>query len=310
MANITAKDVSELREITGAGILDCKKALVATDGDKEKAIVHLREMGVAVAAKKAGRIASEGAVAGLISKEATTGALVEVNCESDFVGKSDEFKALCANIATHILSSNAKDVDSLLVEKYIGDKNISIQDLINNSTAKTGEKLSLRRFTKHALKCGRQEIYIHMGGKIGVMLEVETDKDLNTNADFVTMCHDVAMQVAAASPKYVYETEIPESERESEKNILKTQALKEGKPADVVDKMIVGRLKKYFKEICLVDQEFFKDTSLSIGQLVDNCAKSLGAKIKIIKFERLVMGEGLEKKVDNLAEEVAKMAQK
>ncbi len=307
----TAKDVAKLREITGAGMMDCKKALTATDGDMDKATEFLREQGVAVAAKKAGRIASEGVVAAYVSADKKTGALVEVNCESDFVGKSPVFVELAEKIAKQVAEVDPSDPDALLGSKIGGE---TVLEVINAATAKIGEKLSLRRFTRFENKSGFEEFYIHMGGKIGVMLELETGKDLSKEAEFATTCHDIAMHIAAISPKYVYETEVPKEEVDHEMSILKTQALNDdkfkGKPEAIVEKMLQGRINKYFKEICLVEQEFVKDSSMTVGKVVEGLAKKFGTTVKIVKFARLTMGEGLEKKVDNLAEEVAKMQNK
>lgn len=307
----TAKDVAKLREITGAGMMDCKKALVATDGDMDKAAEYLREQGVAVAAKKAGRIASEGAVAAYVSGDKKTGALVEVNCESDFVGKSPVFVELAQSIAKQVADVNPADCDALLASK-IGSE--TVLEKINNATAKIGEKLSLRRFTRFENKNGFEEFYIHMGGKIGVLLEMETGKDLSKEEEFAATCHDIAMHIAAISPKYVYSTEVPKEEVDHEMSILKAQALNDdkfkGKPEQIIEKMLQGKIGKFYKEICLVEQEFVKDSSMTVGKVVEALAKKYGTTVKIVKFEKLTMGEGLEKKVDNLAEEVAKMQNK
>ena len=298
----TAKDVAKLREQTGAGMMDCKKAL--TDGDMTKAAEYLRERGVAVAAKKASRIASEGAVYSYVTPDCKTGALAEINCESDFVAKSDEFIGLCKKVAETVAVKNPASDEALLAETYGSD---TVTDLINAATAKIGEKIAYRRMARYTTECGRVETYIHMGGKIGVMLEVATDKDVNGNAEFAAACHDVAMHIAAFAPKYVRESEVPAEEVEHEKEILKVQAMNEGKPAAVAEKMVQGRIKKFFKEICLLDQEYLKDTSITVAQAVEALNKSVGVKAEIKRFERFVMGEGLEKKVDNLAEEVAKI---
>lgn len=300
----TAKDVAKLREQTGAGMMDCKKALTATDGDMTKAAEYLREQGVNIAAKKASRIASEGAVYPMVAKDGKTGAMVEINCESDFVAKADAFVALCGQIGDIVCKSSVQTVDELLATK---SPDGTVLDLINNATAKIGEKISLRRFVKISTEQGLVEAYDHMGGKIGVLVEVATNKDLNSDETFKTMCHDIAMHIAAFSPKYVYDSEVPAAETEHEKEILTAQALNEGKPAAVVEKMIGGRIKKFFKEICLIDQDFAKDSSKTIRQLVDETAKALGAEIKIVRFERFLMGEGLEKKNENFAEEIAKL---
>ena len=304
----TAKDVAKLREQTGAGMMDCKKALTATDGDMAKAAEFLREQGVNIAAKKASRVASEGAVAAFVSADGKVGALAEVNCESDFVAKSEPFVELSSAAARQVAETDPADLDALLSSKV--DGNSTVTDLVNNATAKIGEKLSVRRFVRFAVKSGKQEFYLHMGGKIGVLLEMATDKDLNSNEEFATMCHDIAMHIAASSPKYVYPEEVPAQETEHEKEILTTQALNEGKPAAVVEKVIAGRIKKFFKEICLVEQEFVKNPDVTVGQLVADFGKKAGCSVKIVRFACFVMGEGLEKKVDNLAEEVAKMQNK
>lgn len=300
----TAKDVAKLREQTGAGMMDCKKALTETDGNMTKAAEYLRERGVAVAAKKASRIASEGAVYSYVTPDCKTGALAEINCESDFVAKSDEFIGLCKKVAETVAVKNPASDEALLAETYGSD---TVTDLINAATAKIGEKIAYRRMARYTTGCGRVETYIHMGGKIGVMLEVATDKDVNGNAEFAAACHDVAMHIAAFAPRYVRESEVPAEEVEHEKEILKVQAMNEGKPAAVAEKMVQGRIKKFFKEICLLDQEYLKDTSITVAQAVEALNKSVGVKAEIKRFERFVMGEGLEKKVDNLAEEVAKI---
>lgn len=299
----TAKDVAKLREQTGAGMMDCKKALTHTDGDMDKAAEYLREQGVSIAAKKASRIASEGVVFSAVSTDGKTGAMVEINCESDFVAKSDSFMALCEQVAKIVMDCDAADVNQL---QAVATAEGTVLDMINNATAKIGEKISLRRFTKFNVKTGLEESYNHMGGKIGVLLEVETNKDVQSD-EFKTMCHDVAMHIAAFAPKYVYDEEVPAEETEHEKEILTAQAMNEGKPASVVEKMIGGRIKKFYKEICLIDQDFAKDSSKTIRQLVAETSKNVGAEIKIVKFERFVMGEGLEKKNENFADEIAKL---
>ena len=305
----TAKNVAELRAQTGAGMMDCKKALTATDGDMEKAAEYLRENGVNIAAKKASRIASEGVVAAYTTPNGKVGALAEVNCESDFVAKSDVFVELCTSVARQVAETNPADVPTLLAQKSVVGEG-TVNDLVNNATAKIGEKLSVRRFVRYEIASGKEEFYIHMGGKIGVLLELETEKDLNANEEFRTMCHDIAMHIAAASPKYVYDSEVPADVTAHEKEILTQQALNEGKPAAVVEKMIAGRIKKFFKEICLVEQEFVKNPDITVGQLVSDFGKKQGCAVKIVRFTTFIMGEGLEKKNDNLAEEVAKMQQK
>lgn len=318
----TAKDVAKLREQTGAGMMDCKKALTATDGDMEKAAEYLREQGVSIAAKKASRIASEGVVYPVVSKDGHVGAMIEVNCESDFVAKSDAFVKLCKDIADVVMNSdmNGEDAADAVLNSEAGSEFGSVNellaakcaegtvlDMVNNATAKIGEKISVRRFVKLDIQNGMVEAYDHMGGKIGVLVVVESDKNINDSEQFKTMCHDIAMHIAAFAPKYVYDEEVPADETAHEKEILTAQAMNEGKPAAVVEKMIGGRIKKFFKEVCLIDQEFAKDSSKTIRQVVDETAKAVGAKLKIVRFERFMMGEGLEKKNENFAEEIAKL---
>lgn len=309
----TAKDVAALREQTGAGMMDCKKALVATDGDMEKAAEYLREQGVNVAAKKASRIASEGAVIAYTSEDGKTGAMVEINCESDFVGKSDVFVELCTNVARHIVAAKPAGLDELLAQPYAGDPTMTVLELNNAAIAKIGEKISIRRFTLMEAE-GRVESYIHMGGKIGVLLSVKTGKDLNGEEEFVSACHDIALHAAWCSAKYTYNNEVPAEEVEHEKEVLKVQALNDpknaGKPEAIIDKMLVGKVNKFYKEVCLIDQDFVKDNSVTVKQYLDNVAAKFGTTAEIIKFEKFVMGEGLEKKNENFAEEIAKIANK
>ena len=306
--SFTAKDVAELREITGAGMMDCKKALVHTDGDKEKAIEYLREIGVNIAAKKASRIASEGLIGGYT--DAKTGVLAELNCETDFVANTDGFRALVAKAAKAVADNSPATVEEWLDNKADGS---TITELMNAETSKCGEKITARRFEKFTLAGeGVEEIYLHNGGKIGVMLEVKTDKP--ATGEIKEMAHDIAMHIAAFSPLYVYDSEVPAEYIEKEKSILLAQAKNDpknaNKPDAILEKMLAGRLQKSLKEICLVDQAFAKDSSITVGQLVENVSKATGISVRLVKFVRLVMGEGLEKKSDNLAEEVAKMSGK
>ncbi len=304
----TAKDVAKLREITGAGMMECKKALTHTEGDMDKAIEFLRERGVSVAAKKAGRIASEGVVAAYKSECGKVGALVEINCESDFVARGDVFLTLGREIAEIVAKNAPASNDELLAMPMNG---ATVLSCINDTTAKTGEKITLRRFVRQEIPCGMQEAYIHMGGKIGVLLETQTGADVNNNEEFRTLCHDIAMHIAAFGPKYVYNNEVPAEDVAHEKEILKAQAMNDpknaNKPAAVIEKMTEGRLGKFYKEICLIDQDFAKDPSVTISALVAGAAKKLGTTVEIKRFTRFVMGEGLEKKNENFAEEIAKM---
>ena len=300
---IQASDVKALRDKTGAGMMDCKKALTDSDGDMEKAIVILREKGLASAAKKAGRIAAEGIVDSCLTAEG--GVLVEINCETDFVAKTDVFKGLVQEIATHIWAKDPADVDALLAQSYAGDKTVAT--LVNEKVAEIGEKLDIRRFTRYAVAgSGVVESYIHMGGKIGVMIEVSCETAaVAGSAAIKTFARDVAMQIAAANPLYLDSTEVPQSVLDQEKEILRAQALGEGKPEKIIDKMVEGRIQKYFKDFCLVDQAFVKDPEKSIKKLTAEKSAELGGKIEIKRFVRYEMGEGLQKREDNFAEEVA-----
>ncbi|MCL2822097.1 MAG: translation elongation factor Ts [Firmicutes bacterium] len=311
--SFSAQDVAKLREITGAGMMDCKKALTHVGGDMQKAADYLREQGVAIAAKKANRLASEGVVAAYTTSNGLVGAAVEVNSESDFVAKSDDFIDLANKIACHVANKNPSDTDTALSQKFCCDESITVQDLINQATAKIGEKLSFRRFSRFEISAGHIESYIHMGGKIGVLLQIKSEKEIADKAQISELGRDIAMHIAAFSPKYISEAEVPQEDIQHEKTILKAQIVNDpkaaGKPEAVVSKMIDGRISKYLKEICLVDQDFAKDPSKTVGLLLEEFSKKIGNKLKIEKFTRFVMGEGLEKKVDNLAEEVAKLQQ-
>ena len=306
MANITSQMVKELREMTQAGMMDCKKALVEADGDMDKAVEWLREKGLAAAAKKAGRIAAEGVVASYITDDSKVGVVVEVNCETDFVAKTDNFINFSKNVAKHIALANPADVDALMNQKFVDDESKTITDLVSDATVSIGEKISIRRFARYETDKGAVESYIHMGGKIGVLLLVENDNaDTLANETFKTFYHDVALQIAAAKPSYVCKEEVPSENLAKEREILRAQALNEGKPEKIVDKMVDGRIQKYYKEVCLIEQPFVKDGDKSIAQLTAEVAKEIGANIKIVSFERFERGEGIEKRQDNFAEEIA-----
>lgn len=295
MAEISAKIVMELRGRTGAGMMDCKKALAAVEGDMEKAIDYLREKGLAAAAKKQSRIAAEGLVGSFVCKECATGALVEVNCETDFVAKTDKFKALVADVAEQVAKKNPADVDALLKQPFFKDENTTIEQMVTAATAEIGEKISIRRFVRY--EGGIVESYIHMGGKVGVLVQAEG----TPNEEVI---HDVALQIAAASPvapEYVRREEVDPSHLEHEKEILIAQARNEGKPEKIIEKMVEGRIVKFYKEVCLLEQAFVKDADVSVGKMIEQKAKGLN----IVRFTRYKMGDGLEKKVNDLAAEVA-----
>ena len=282
---VTAAMVKDLREKTGAGMMDCKKALAETDGDMQKAIDYLREKGIAKAAKKSGRIAAEGAVAAYVSKDEKIGVVVEVNCETDFAAKNEQFRALEKQIAETIAEKNPKDLDALN-EIKIGGKKIS--DLVTEATATIGEKISIRRFTRYTTE-GRIASYIHLGGKIGVLVDL--------TGGTVDLGKDVAMQIAASNPIAVDRSDVPTEELEHEKEVLRKQALEEGKPEKIIERMVEGRINKFYKEVCLVEQVFVKDPEKAV--------KDVLGKTKVNRFVRYQLGEGIEKKQEDFAAEVA-----
>ena len=291
----TSKDVMELRKKTGAGVADCQKALKETNGDMEKAVDFLREKGIATAAKKASRIAAEGVVAAKIA--GNTGALVEVNCETDFVAKGEQYLAFVDSVAEYVIANDVADDQALIDAK--AEETIA-------ATAKIGEKIAIRRFAKFTTESGIVESYIHMGGKVGVLVELEGC----TCDGAKELAHDVALQIAAAKPLYLNAAEVPAEVLEHEKDILRAQALNEGKPAQIVDRMVEGRVKKYYEEACLLNQAFVKDPSLTIEKLVKSVGDKMGKALSIKRFVRFEMGEGLEKRSDNFAEEVAAQMKK
>lgn len=298
---VTASLVKELRERTGAGMMDCKKVLVETSGDMEKAIEVLREKGLAKAAKKAGRIASQGLVKLAFSADGKKAAAVEVNSETDFVAKNEEFIEFVDVLAEKALEAASDDMEAFMAQPYKDEG--TVQDALNNKIAKIGENMNVRRFAKCETPGVVYVGYTHGNGKIGVIVGFETDA---TADEISVMGKDVAMQVASMNPKFIDESSIDPEYIESEKNILIHQALNEGKPADIVEKMVAGRLKKELKETCLVEQKFVKDGELSVQQYIDNSAKAIGKSAKVVEMIRYEVGEGIEKKEENFAEEVAK----
>ena len=291
----TSKDVMELRKKTGAGVADCQKALKQTDGDMDKAVDFLREKGIATAAKKASRIAAEGVVYATIKNN--TGVLVEVNCETDFVAKGEQYLDFVKDVANYVCDNEVADAEALISAKE--------QDTIA-ATAKIGEKIAIRRFAKYTTQDGVIESYIHMGGKVGVLVELTGC----TCDGAKELAHDVALQIAASKPLYLNASEVPADVIEHEKEILKAQALNEGKPANIVDRMVEGRVKKYYDEFCLLNQAFVKDPSITIDKLVKDASAKMGKELSIKRFTRFEMGEGLEKKVNDFAAEVAEQMKK
>ena len=303
---VTASMVKELREMTGAGMMDCKKALSETDGNMDAAIEYLRKNGQAKAEKKAGRIAAEGIVMAEV-KDDKTAAIVEVNSETDFVAKNADFQAFVKDVVAQAMTSDAKDMDAFLAESWNAEAGTTVQEALTEKIAVIGEKLSIRRFEK-IVSDGCIVSYIHGGGRIGVLVEAETDV---VNDEIRTCLKNVAMQVAAMYPKYVSREEVPEDYIEHEKEILMAQAKKENeesskpKPDNIIEKMLVGRLNKELKEICLLDQVYVQDSDLTVGKYVEKVAKETGAKLSLKKFVRYETGEGLEKKNEDFAAEVA-----
>ena len=288
---ISAEQVKELREKTGAGMMDCKKVLTETNGDEEKAIELLRERGIAKAAKKSDRIAAEGLVAAYVTEDHKIGAVVEVNAETDFVAKNEEFRTFVNDIVKQIVAKNPATVEELLAQKSDVEPDKTVQDVLTNKIATIGENMSIRRFERFETT-GLIESYIHGAGKIGVLVEME-----GGNSE---LAKDVCMQIAAARPEYLDRNDVPADRVEHEMEILKAQAVNEGKPEAVAEKIVQGRIGKFYGEICLVEQDFVKDPSQKVGKLVE----SKGAKI--IRFARFEKGEGLQKREENFAEEVAK----
>jgi len=303
---ITASMVKELRERTGAGMMDCKRALSETEGDMDKAIELLREKGLAAAAKKAGRIAAEGLVCTYISEDMKAGAIVEVNCETDFVADNADFIALANNIAMQAAKTTSTTIEELVSEKYIVDAAVTVNDAVTSLIAKLGENMNARRFQKFSIENGIVQSYIHGGGRIGVLVELECVKQ---DEVLIQIAKDVAMQIAAASPLFLDNTCVDNETLEKEKEIYRVQALNEGKPEKIVEKMVMGRVNKYYKEVCLLEQVWVKNADYTITKYLQEESKKLGADIKVTRFVRFERGEGIEKKEENFAEEVQRQVQ-
>jgi len=303
---ITAQMVKELRERTGAGMMDCKKALNESNGDSEKAVEILREKGLAAAAKKAGRIAAEGMVKTYVSEDGKVASIVEVNCETDFVGVNEDFVAFAENVAKQAAATNANTIEELVEEKYIAGEGKTVQETVNELIAKLGENMAVRRFKKLTVEHGAIESYIHGGGRIGVLVMLECEKDSDV---LKVVAKDVAMQVAATNPLFLNRDAVDNESLEKEKEIYRVQALNEGKPEKIVEKMVVGRVQKYYKENCLVEQVWVRNADLTIEKYLQEKSKEVGAPITIGAFVRFEKGEGIEKKEENFAEEVQKQIQ-
>ena len=288
---VTASLVKELREKTGAGMMDCKKVLTETDGDMEKAIELLRERGIAKAAKKSGRVAAEGLVDAYISEDGKTGAVVEVNSETDFVAKNEEFKKFVMDVAKQVVENNPKDVEALLAEQANFEEGKTVNEALIGKIATIGENLSIRRFVRFETE-GFVEKYIHGDGKIAVLVNMKKgDKEV---------AKDICMQIAAARPEYVKRDEVPQERVAKEMEILKVQTMNDGNPEAIADKIVQGRIGKFYEEICLVDQAYVKDPNMKVSELLKQ------KDAEVIEFARFEKGEGIEKKEENFAEEVMK----
>lgn len=302
----TAQDVKKLREMTGCGMMDCKKALTESEGNFDKAVEFLREKGLAAAAKKASRIAAEGMVYAAADTAAKVGVVVEVNAETDFVAKNEMFRTFVKDVAEVVKTQNPADVDALLACTM---NDTTVEAALKDKILVIGENIKIRRFARFEGVCAA---YVHGGGSHGVLVAFDTDDATASKPEFAAFGKDIAMQVAAANPSYLDEASVPAPVIEKEKEILLAQISNDeklaNKPEPVKAKMVEGRIGKFYKENCLVEQAFVKDPDISVGKYVENTAKELGAGIKVLKFVRFEKGEGLEKRVDDFAAEVASMA--
>ena len=285
---VTESLVKELREKTGAGMMDCKKVLTETDGDMEKAIELLRERGIAKAAKKSGRVAAEGLVEAVVSEDGKSGAVIEVNSETDFVAKNEEFRTFVMDVAKQIVKNNPESVEALLAEPAMFEEGKTVNEALIGKIATIGENISIRRFARFETTDGLIEKYIHGDGKIAVLV--------NMTSGTKELAKDVCMQIAAARPEFIDRDQVPAERVEKEKEILKIQTMNEGKPEAIAEKIVLGRINKFYQEICLVDQEFVKDPSKKVSDILKDS--------KVLEFARFETGEGIEKKEENFAEEV------
>ena len=305
--NITAGMVKELRELTGAGMMDCKKALNTVEGDMDKAVEFLREKGLAAAEKKAGRIAAEGMVDTFITEDGKVAAIVEVNSETDFVAKNDKFVDYVGSVVKQVANSNAVDLDAFLEEPWALDTALTVKEQLSSMISIIGENMNIRRFEKLVSTDGFVESYIHGGGRIGILVEIASTVNNDATKE---AAKNIAMQIAAMSPKYISEADVPAEFIAHEKEIIKAQIKNDEsnakKPENIIEKMLEGRFKKELKEICLLDQVYVKDGDLSVAQYLANVSKEVGADVSVKNFIRFETGEGLEKKSEDFADEVAK----
>ena len=307
MAEISAQFVQQLRQKTGAGMMDCKKALKETDGDMDKAVDWLRQKGIATAGKKGDRVAAEGLVDSYIGTDGQVGVLVEVNCQTDFVARNEAFKILVHNIATQ--AADSENVESLIAQPYIHDQNITVGELVNQNIAQLGENIQVRRFSRFVLGEGKGlvESYIHTGGRVGVLVEVNCqDVSVVREEAFKTLARNIAMQIAACpNVEYVNVDEIPSDIVQKEKDVEMGRDDLGNKPANIKEKIVQGRIEKRLKEMTLLDQPYIRDQSITVEELVKQSVATLGGNIQVRRFVRFVLGEGIEKQESNFVEEVA-----
>ena len=302
IVSITASMVAELRKKTGAGMMDCKKALTETGGDIEEAVDFLRKKGLSAAAKKSGRVAAEGAV--VACAEGAVGAMVEVNAETDFVAKNEAFTSFASGVANVVLANPVADVETLKALPFPGTERTVAEEL-THQIATIGENMDIRRLERFDAGQGVVASYVHGAGKIGVLVELKTAQ---VDERVVALGRQIAMHVAAAGPQYLRREEVPEAVVEKEKEIMRVKALESGKPENIVDKIILGQINKFFGEVCLLEQAYVIDPDLKVGKIVETLAKELGTEIVLSRFSRYQLGEGIEKKEDDFAAEVAAMS--
>ncbi len=301
--SFTAKDVKNLREKTGCGMMDCKKALTQANGDMDAAIDFLREKGLAAATKKSGRIAAEGIAYACLNGKENVGVVIEVNAETDFVAKNEDFQNFVKTCAQTVIEKNPADVAELLTCTACGTS-MTVEELVREKVLTIGENIKIRRFKRFE---GVLTSYIHAAGRIGVLVKFETSSDVASKKEFKEFAKDIAMQVAAINPRFLNKEQVPAEVYEHEKKILTEQVLNEGKPQNIAEKIVMGKIGKFYKENCLIEQPFVKDSNMSVDDYTKEVSKTLGGEIKIVDFVRFEKGEGLEKKEDNFADEVASM---
>ena len=308
MAKVNMADLKALREKSGAGLKDCKNALIESNGDMEIAMDWLRTRGIAKAKKKSSRIATEGMIHAYLNETSTVGALVEVNCETDFVGNTPNFRNFVNELAEHVATKTPADVDGLLEQTWYKDEGQTVREVLNGMVLSTGENVNVRRFEIFTGDYVAE--YIHAGSRLGVLLNVHADASLLDNAEFKSFIEDITMHIAANRPEFLSDAQIPAEVIEKETQIQVARAMEEGKPQNIAEKMVVGRINKWKKEISLMDQEFDEDTKANVAASISKLAGDLGASFELASFTTFELGEGMEKKVDNFADEVASMTQK